>query len=78
MGFIWWALPTLLTDRGMDLASVTALSSLLTLPWVFKFLVGPVIDVAVRRGQLLRHWVTVCQLAMGLLLLPLLWLDWSA
>lgn len=77
MGFIWWALPTILTGRGLDLATVTALSALLTLPWVFKFLVGPLVDLSIRRGHRLRSWITVCQLGMGLALLPLIGLDWT-
>lgn len=77
MGFIWWALPTLLTARGIDLATVTALSALLTLPWVFKFLVGPLVDLGIRRGQRLRTWITVCQLGMAVALLPLIGLDWA-
>ena len=77
MGFIWWALPAILTSRGLDLATVTALSSLLTLPWVFKFLAGPLIDVSLRRGLTLRRWITACQLCMGLALAPLAFIDWT-
>ena len=77
MGFIWWALPSLLTDRGMDLAAVTALSSTLTLPWVFKFFMGPVVDFAVAKGFQLRHFIMVCQTIMGLTILSLLPIDWT-
>ncbi len=76
MGFIWWAMPSLLTKRGIDLATVAALSSLLTLPWVFKFLMGPVIDYAVARGFQLRNFIMACQIMMGLLLLSLASIDW--
>lgn len=78
MGFIWWALPAILTARGQDLASVTLLASLLTLPWVCKFLIGPLVDFGLRRGHRLSSWITACQLCMGLVLLPLASLDWLA
>ena len=78
MGFIWWALPAILTARGQDLSSVTSLAALLTLPWVCKFLIGPIVDLGRRRGYSLRSWITVCQLCMGLVLLPLAFLDWIA
>jgi hypothetical protein len=78
MGFIWWALPVLLTADGVSLATVTTLSATLTLPWVFKFLAGPLIDLGVRRGQKLQTWIVVCQICMGLTLLPLMFIDWSA
>jgi len=78
IGFIWWALPAILTDRGLDLVAVTKLASLLTIPWVCKFLIGPLIDAGCRRGQSLRSWITICQLCMGFALLPLSFLDWSS
>ena len=78
MGFIWWALPAILTARGQDLPSVTSLASVLTLPWVCKFLIGPLVDLGCRHGHSLRSWITVCQLCMGFILLPLAFLDWIA
>jgi MFS family permease len=77
MGFIWWALPTLLKREGLDLATITTLTSAATLPWVLKFLAGPVIDASVARGVGLRRWIVICQLLMGLSLLPMAWLDWT-
>lgn len=85
IGFIWWALPTLLRERGVEVESITALTSLLVLPWVFKFAWAPLVDVlrTPRFGR--RAWVVSAQLLMGLALLPLVWLDplehftlWSA
>jgi MFS transporter, PAT family, beta-lactamase induction signal transducer AmpG len=78
IGFVWWAMPTLLRDQGVDLASITQLTALATLPWVLKFLAAPAIDASLRRGAKLKHWIVVCQLAMAGLLLPLLWIDWNA
>jgi MFS transporter, PAT family, beta-lactamase induction signal transducer AmpG len=77
VGFVWWAMPTLLRNQGIDLASITQLTSLATLPWVLKFLAGPAIDASVRRGAKLKHWILVCQFAMAGLLLPLLVIDWQ-
>jgi MFS transporter, PAT family, beta-lactamase induction signal transducer AmpG len=79
VGFVWWAMPGLLRERGVDLASITTLTTFATLPWVFKFLVAPAIDssLASRRASL-KQWIIVCQLAMAVALLPLLFLDWRA
>ncbi len=77
IGFVWWALPSLLRAQGVDLASITTLTSLATLPWVLKFLVAPLVDASRRAGVLLKHWVLTCQLAMAVALLPMIWLDWQ-
>lgn len=75
IGFIWWALPTMLRTAGIEVSKITALTALLVLPWVFKFLWAPFVDAwrAPRWG--FRHWIITAQLAMGAALLPLLWLD---
>lgn len=78
IGFVWWAMPSLLREQGVELASITVLTSLATLPWVLKFLAAPVIDASLRLGAVLKHWIVVCQLAMASVLLPLVWLDWRA
>lgn len=77
MGFIWWALPPLLTERGIALATVAQLSATLTLPWVFKFVIGPIVDYIAMRGLAIRHFIVLCQLVMGLCLLAVIPLDWS-
>lgn len=77
IGFVWWAMPSLLREQGLDLASITMLTSVATLPWILKFLMAPVIDASLRRGALLTQWALACQLAMVLSLLPLTVLDWS-
>jgi PAT family beta-lactamase induction signal transducer AmpG len=71
IGFLWWALPSVLREQSMDVASITSLAAALTIPWTLKFLVGPVIDRSVERGRRLRDWILACQVAMGLALLPL-------
>ncbi len=78
IGFVWWAMPGLLRTQGVDLAASTTLTALATLPWVFKFVVAPLIDEGLRHGLLLKYWITACQIFMAVALLPLLWIDWSA
>jgi len=77
MGFIWWALPTLLARQGVTVADITLLTSTVTLPWVFKFLAGPLVDASLSRGATLKRWILTCQTAMVMALLPLAWLDWQ-
>lgn len=75
IGYLWIALPTRLTSEGVDLNDVTRLTALLVLPWAFKFIWAPLIDALQFPRWTLRHWITACQLAMGLTLLPLFSLD---
>lgn len=77
IGFIWWALPTWLRAQGLPIEQITALTAVLVLPWVGKFLWAPLIDRIrdTRRG--LRGCIVVAQLTMGATLLPLTWLDLS-
>jgi hypothetical protein len=77
VGFIWWALPTVLSARGVALSTVTTLTTLATLPWILKFLAAPVIDINLNRGGSAKRWILVCQFAMAASLVPLLWFDWS-
>jgi MFS transporter (putative signal transducer) len=76
VGFVWWALPTLLSARGYALDTITTLTTLATLPWVLKFLAAPAIDASLARGVRTRSWILVCQLLMALSLLPLAFIDW--
>jgi PAT family beta-lactamase induction signal transducer AmpG len=76
IGFVWWALPSLLREQGIALASITTLTALATMPWVLKFLVAPLVDASLRLGVRLKHWILICQLSMATVLLPLIWLDW--
>lgn len=75
IGFLWWALPTRLRASGVDVESITALTSLLTLPWALKFLWAPAVDVL--RGPRLTRvgWIALAQVGMGLSLVPLVVLD---
>ena len=71
IGFLWWALPSVLREQSMDVGRITSLTAALAVPWTFKFLAGPVVDRSVARGGKLRNWILTCQVAMGLSLLPL-------
>ena len=73
IGFIWWAMPTLLRTQEVAIERITALTAALVLPWTLKFLVAPIVDVCRGRRWGLRHWVTAAQIGMGAFLLPLAW-----
>ena len=75
IGFIWWAMPTRLREAGIDVQSITWLTATLVLPWTFKFLWAPLVDALQSQRWTLKQWIVAAQLLMGLLLVPLLWLD---
>ncbi|MCA8998776.1 MAG: MFS transporter [Planctomycetaceae bacterium] len=75
IGFIWWALPTVLSQRGVSLADTTALTATLVLPWTFKFLWAPLVDWLQSPWWHLRHWIVTSQLLMVATLASLLTLD---
>ena len=75
IGFIWWALPTLLRTAGVTVPKITGLTAMLVLPWVFKFLWAPLVDAMRTPRWGFRGWIISAQLAMGATLLPLIWLD---
>jgi len=70
IGFLWWALPTILTERGAEPEAVGTLLSWLVLPWALKFLWAPLIDLG--GGRRLGRWIVAAQLLMALTLVPLL------
>lgn len=75
IGFIWWALPTVLRSADVPVAAITGLTSLLVLPWAFKFLWAPVVDRLRSARWHYRGWIAAAQVTMGLALVPLIWLD---
>lgn len=75
IGFIWWALPTLLRAAGVAVNEITGLTAILVLPWVFKFLWAPLVDSLRTRSWGFKAWIISTQLVMGLTLVPLVWLD---
>lgn len=78
IGFLWWALPTKLRALDVPVETVTRLSAVLALPWAFKFLWAPLVDVLRGPRWSRRSWALTAQLMMGLTLMPLLWLDLRA
>ncbi len=74
IGFLWWALPPKLRADGMPVAEITALTATLVLPWTFKFLWAPLIDLLSARVRL-SSWIAGAQLGMALTLLPLAFVD---
>lgn len=75
IGFIWWALPTLLRSENVPVEKITGLVAVLVLPWTFKFLWSPLVDALRTPRWGFRAWIISAQLVMGLALLPLVWLD---
>ena len=75
IGFIWWALPTMMRTTGVPIEQITGLTALVLLPWVFKFLWAPVVDALRAPWWGFRAWIVTAQALMGLTLLPLVWLD---
>ncbi len=75
IGYLWWALPTKLRAAGVPVEEVAALSSLLTLPWAFKFLWAPLVDVFRSPRHGVKPWIVVMQLAMAASIAPMAFLD---
>jgi MFS family permease len=78
IGFIWWALPTLLRTAGVSIEQITSLTALVLVPWICKFLWAPLVDALRTPWWGFRAWIAAAQLLMGLSLVPLLWLDPAA
>jgi MFS transporter, PAT family, beta-lactamase induction signal transducer AmpG len=75
IGFIWWALPTLLRSKGVEIDVITSLTAVLILPWVFKFLWAPLIDTFRSDKWGLKQWIISSQIVMGLSFIPILFID---
>lgn len=75
IGFIWWTLPTELRLLGFPVDQITALTSLLVLPWALKFLWAPLVDIFRTPRWTLRSWIVAAQSMMILSLIPLLSID---
>jgi MFS family permease len=75
IGFIWWALPTLLRSDGVAVDAITSLTAIVLLPWVFKFLWAPLVDVLRGRRWGYRAWIVTMQVAMAATMAPLAWID---
>lgn len=59
----------------MPIEDITWLTAILVLPWTFKFVWAPLVDLLQSSRWSLRSWIVCAQSLMGLTLLPLLFLD---
>ncbi len=75
IGFIWWALPTLLRAADVPVDRITTLTAVVLLPWVFKFLWAPALDLLRGARWGYRSWIIAMQSLMALALVPLIWID---
>ena len=74
IGFIWWAMPTLLRKENVAIGSITSLIAILVLPWIFKFIWAPLIDSLRNEKRGYKFWIFISQLSMGVALLPLIFI----
>ncbi|MCW8805487.1 MAG: MFS transporter, partial [Ignavibacteriaceae bacterium] len=74
IGFIWWAMPTLLRQENVPIESITSLTALLILPWIFKFVWAPLIDSLRNEKRGYKFWIFLSQSFMGLSLVPLIFI----
>ncbi len=61
----------------MPVGTIALLTSVIILPWAFKFLWAPLVDVLRGRRWGRRAWIVGAQVLMGLTLLPLAFVDWQ-
>lgn len=78
IGFIWWALPTLMSSAGVGTVQIAELGAIVVLPWAMKLFWAPLVDILQFPKWTLRHWIIICQIGMGCTLLPLANLDWAS
>ncbi len=76
IGLLWWALPSVLRSSGVEVSSIAMLVALIGIPWTFKFLWAPLVDLWRSERWGYRDWIVAAQMAMGLFLLPV-GLGWS-
>lgn len=68
-GFLMMAIATELQRRGMETAIYGAFVSLLALPWVWKFVMGPFVDnLRFKRFGARKQWIVLAQTIMLLAL----------
>ncbi len=72
IGFLWWALPSLLRSADVSTERIGALLAWLVLPWALKWLWAPLVDLLQGPHWSLRGWIGVTQVGMVSTLLPLL------
>ncbi len=75
IGFIWWALPTLLRLQKIPVDQITSLTAILVFPWALKFIWAPLVDTLHSSRWGFKGWIISMQIIMGLTFLPLMFLD---
>ena len=75
IGFIWWAMPTLLRQQNVAIESITSLTAILILPWIFKFVWAPLVDSLRNEKRGYRFWILISQFLMGIALVPLIFIS---
>lgn len=75
IGFLWWTLPVVLRDAGIEHDRIGSLLAALALMWALKFLWAPLVDVL--RGPRWTHrgWIVSAQVAMAATLAPFAWIE---
>lgn len=71
IGFLWWTLPSVLRAEGVEISSIGLLVALLGIPWTFKFLWAPLVDLSRSERWGYRDWIVASQFGMAMFLLPL-------
>ncbi len=74
VGFIWWAMPTIMRNNSVQLDDIGFFTASLTLPWIFKFLWAPLVDVLRTNRFSYRGWIGIAQIMMIISLIPLLFI----
>ena len=75
IGFIWWAMPTLLRQQNVAIESITSLTAILILPWIFKFVWAPLVDSLRNENRGYKFWIFISQFFMGLAFVPLIFIS---
>ncbi len=74
IGFIWWALPSLIRRQDIGVDDIGSFTAILILPWVFKFLWAPLIDIFRSARFGFKQWIAAAQTGMCLALIPLVFI----
>ena len=65
----------MLRSGGVPVDQITALTAIVLLPWVFKFLWAPALDLLRGPRWGYRSWIIAMQGVMAAALVPLIWID---
>lgn len=65
IGFIWWAMPALLETRGFSVTDIATISAIAAVPWSFKFVFAPFVDLISMHLLRIKHQLLIYQVLMG-------------